>query len=149
MGKKAETIVEILKREKERIEEEERKKEIADKERKNAEASRKERIDKKEKLQEKWAMYRWTIEYITENTDRWEKERKVREKERNDIMQEWDKKTRLEKVKTLKEKWLKKKLKDEKEKENKPQNWSIWREKKIEKEKPRDYNSPAHHVRSC
>ena len=79
-------------------------------------------------------MYRWTIEYITENTDRWEKERKDREKERNDVIQEWDKKTRLEKVKTLKEKWLKKTPKDEKETENKPENWSIWREKKIEKE---------------
>ena len=58
MGKKAEKIAEILEKEKRTIEEEKRMKEMTERTRKNAERNRKERLEKKEKLQEKWALYR-------------------------------------------------------------------------------------------
>ena len=43
-------------------------------------------------------MYRWTVEYIAENTERWDKERIEREKERKEAIQEWDKKSRIQKI---------------------------------------------------
>ena len=153
MKKKTETIIEILNNEKKKIEEEKKKKEMEEKEGKNAEAKRKERIDKKEKLEEKWAMYRWTVEYLAENTDRWEKERKDREKEKNDIIQEWDRKTRLEKVKTLKEKWRKKDQEQEQveTKEIKEKNqtgWTIWREKERENTNSRVEGGPPQQTKA-
>ena len=135
MGKKAEKIAEILEKEKKTIEEEKRKKDIAETARQNAERNRKERLEKKDKLQEKWAMYRWTVEYIAENTDRWETEKKEREKERKETIQEWDKKSRWDKIKTLKEKW-KTQTTDKGEtqkREKKAGIWSIWREKEKDK----------------
>ena len=98
-------------------------------------------------------MYKWTVEYISENTERWENERKEREMERKETIQEWDKKNRLEKIRTLKEKWRNKPTNTEQKKKGKTDTWSIWREKeqpegkekmmkenaqKIQKERDRD-----------
>ena len=77
-------------------------------------------------------MYRWTVEYIAENTERWDKERIEREKERKEAIQEWDKKSRIQKIRTLKEMWNNKtqgKKETQQEKKEKIDKWSIWREK--------------------
>ena len=42
---------------------------------------RKEKLEKARKLQEHYALYRLTTEYIDENKSVWENERKVREQE--------------------------------------------------------------------
>ena len=62
-----------------------------------------------EKVKERWAMMRWVTEFIEENSEKWEKERNIRlEKERKELL-DWEKSSRFEKIKKLKEKWSKEK----------------------------------------
>ena len=115
------------------------------------EREEKERFEKIEKVKERWAMMRWVTEFIEENSERWEKERNIRlEKERKELL-DWEKSSRFEKIKKLKEKWSKekqetmKKTQQNNKKENKtnikikkfvppgqgrPNTWSQWREYK-------------------
>ena len=73
------------------------------------EREKKERFEKIEKVKERWAMMRWVTEFIEENSERWEKERNMGlEKERKELL-DWEKSSRFEKIKKLKEKWSKEK----------------------------------------
>ena len=59
---------------------------------------RKERLRKKSELESKWEMLRWVINFIDNNKDGWEKERKEREKVEMETIRMWEKKTREEKI---------------------------------------------------
>ena len=63
---------------------------------------KKEKIEQERKVEEHWAMFRWTTEYIEKNIKYWEYKRKIREQERQKTLDEWDKKNRIEKIKALK-----------------------------------------------
>ena len=56
------------------------------------EVKRKEKIEKARKLQEHYALYRLTMEFIDENKSKWENERKLREQERREKIENWEKK---------------------------------------------------------
>ena len=134
LKRNTEQIVEILERERKRKQQEKELKERQEKIKETMKEKKRLREKKVKELQEKWAMYRWVNEFITENKQEWEKTRKTREQERNEKIQEWEKKSRLEKVKTLKEKfWKEQNEKKHQEKviespEKKNQEWKLWRE---------------------
>ena len=68
--------------------------------------NRKIRIDKKAKMEEKWEMLRWTIRFIDDNKDRWERERLQREKSMEiETSNTWREKSREEKIETVKNGW--------------------------------------------
>ena len=88
---------------------EEGRKKQEEKERKSIE--RKTRVEKKEKLEEKWEMLRWTISFIEEHKDRWESDRKERENTRGrETTYSWDEKTRDERIECIKEEWSEEKM---------------------------------------
>ena len=117
------------------------------KERVTREQKRKEKLEKAKKLQEHYDLFRLTTEYIDENTPKWDAERKKREQERQELIENWEKKSRFEKIKELKRRRLEATEKNENtedenadciaamaEYENK---WQVWRKttKKKEHEK--------------
>ena len=65
---------------------------------------REEKLLKEVEIREKRLLLRWTTEYIEKNSERWEKEALVREQEQKRKLQEWEKKSRFEKIHFLKEK---------------------------------------------
>ena len=86
-----------------------RKKVVEDTKRKDTEkkrqvAEKETRVERKKKLEEKWAMLRWITSYIDLNTDKWERERKSRQMEDKKIVATWEKLSRLEKIKKIREK---------------------------------------------
>ena len=96
-------------------------------EQKRLEEERKERIRVRNKLEEKWAMVRWLSEYIEVNQESWEVERREREEERNRTLREWEKSARFEKIRKIKEREKSKLEKKEKSRENLAQEDTIWR----------------------
>ena len=78
---------------------------------------RKEKLEKARKLQEHYALYRLTTEYIDENKSVWENERKVREQERKEKIERWEKKNRMEKIRELR-----RIQKEKQEKQTSPEN---------------------------
>jgi hypothetical protein len=68
--------------------------------RKNAE-EKMARIEKKAKLEESWNMLRWVTRYIEENQESWEKEMEDRQELGKEKMKEWEKLSRLEKIKKI------------------------------------------------
>ena len=147
--KKARRIKEILdelreNKEKEKVirEKEIERREQQHREKISREQKRKEKIEKQRQLQERWALLRWTTEFINENSDKWEQEKKIREQEREQVIRDWEKRTRHEKIRLLREKfWEKRSAKNNPEPDSssqktreQEQRWSIWR--KIEKPEP-------------
>ena len=65
-------------------------------------------IENKKKKAERWEMAKWVHQFIKENTNKWEKEKIERLEERRKTLETWEKKSRLEKIATLKEKWRQK-----------------------------------------
>ena len=130
-----EQIVEILQRERTRKLQEKERKDQQEKNKANRKEMKRLREKKVKELQEKWAMYRWVNEFIAENKLDWERTRKIREQERNEKILEWEKKSRLEKIKTLREKFWKKQdekkamEKEKKTPDKKRQECTSWREK--------------------
>ena len=59
---------------------------------------------KQQKLSETWALQRWINQFINENQDKWEKERKRKEDELSEEWRELNKYKRLEKIEKLKQK---------------------------------------------
>ena len=145
-----EQIVEILHRERARKQQEKERKEKEEKIRANRKEQKRLREKKIKELQEKWAMYRWINEYIAENKQEWERTRKIREKERNEKILDWEKKSRHEKIKTLREKFWKrqeeKKLiqTEKKTPEKKQQEHTNWREKTNQDSSPPHSSPPSH-----
>ena len=68
------------------------------------EQERRERKQTKRMLEERWAMARWIVGYIDENTDRWKMEQKVRLENKQQTAEEWKKMERFEKIRLIKEK---------------------------------------------
>ena len=91
------------------------------------------------RLKQKWAMLRWITEFIIENNEEWEEERKERiEKERKKVL-EWEKLTRFEKIKRIREKEAGKvnreeEIEEEEEETDTKQDWRVWRIKELEVE---------------
>ena len=115
---KLETINKILndlQQEKEQLKEdnETRKKKINDewrkkvKEKYRKEEEKKQQIEKQRRIQQHWEMLKWVTNYINENQDNWEQQRKQQQLEIEMELQQWDKLKRLEKIEKLKEKWEK------------------------------------------
>ena len=141
LGDKAKKIKEVLDelrkrreqekaiREREQVRREQYRKDKAIKEQR-----RKEKIELQKRIHERWALMKWTTEYIAENNPRWEKERVQREQEREAVLQAWDKRTRFEKIAYLREKMRKKKLgeldNETKIPEIREKTWNVWRQKK-------------------
>ena len=133
LGKRAELVATLHKQEKERTSMEKiinEKKETA---KRTREQKRKEKIEQERKIEEHWAMFRWTTEYIEKNMKYWEYRRKTREQERQKMLDEWDKKNRIEKIRTLKEKYAVRTTVEKKETENN-KDYENWREQKQNKE---------------
>ena len=55
-------------------------------------------------LENRWEMARWITSYISENEERWTREKFEREKSEKKWISEWAKMTRLEKIRRIKEK---------------------------------------------
>ena len=79
-------------------------------------------------------MARWVHNYITKNAKEWEDEKMRRMEERRKNIEEWERKSRLEKIKTLKEKFKrpeKEIIREDEEMasltENIERNWLEWR----------------------
>ena len=132
LKKTTEQVVEILTREREKKQREQEIREQQEKIKATRLEKKREREKKILQLQEKWAMLRWINEYIGENKVTWEKNRKLREQERKERLDNWEKNSRFEKIKILKDKFWKKQ--QEKNENNDPKiavkstkNWSVWR----------------------
>ena len=105
---------------------------------------REEKLRKEVEIEEKRALLRWTTEYIEKNSERWEKEALVREQEQKRKLQEWEKKSRFEKIHFLKEKLrLERDGNKDSQVKEKPQSpektWNIWREKKPQVEEKKTF----------
>ena len=94
-------------------EREQQKREQQRKERVSREQKRKEKIEKARKLQEHYNLFRLTTEYIEENTPKWDAELKQREQESLNMIENWERKSRKEKIGELKR--LKLETKEKKE----------------------------------
>ena len=98
---------------------------------------KKNRLIRKEGKEKRLEMTKWIHSYIKENSDNWEKEKIKRINKKNEEIANWERKTILEKIKTLKEKFSKKKEKEEKGDEEDSEmvtiidkvetNWVRWR----------------------
>ena len=66
------------------------------------------KVEMKQKKEKRWEMARWVHGYIEENSGRWEKEKLKRLEERRKLLDEWERNSRREKIKILKEKFKKK-----------------------------------------
>ena len=62
----------------------------------------------KRMLEMRWEMAKWITSYINENEEKWGKEKQDREKRNKNWIEKWAKKTRLEKIKEIKERELEK-----------------------------------------
>ena len=133
LGEKAELIATLLEQERERTKIEKKLIEQTEAAKKTREQKRKEKIEQERKIEEHWAMYRWTTEYIEKNMKYWEYKRKIREQERQKKLDEWDKKNRLEKIQTLKRKYVERKTIEGNEPENN-EKYDKWREQKQQEE---------------
>ena len=111
---KLERILEKAKKEemlsKERLDREEKRRKKAleernqrEREKKLKEISKIERKEKQKQLQEKWLTLRWITTLIDENSDEWDSKRKERIETERKETEEWKKKTRLEKIKKIKQ----------------------------------------------
>ena len=144
LGEKAQKIAQILadlrkKRahEKEMEQRERNRRAQYVKEKKAREQLKREQDEKEKALQERWALLNWTTEYIAENSSRWDKESEQRELERKKKIEEWERKSRFEKIAYLKEKMRKKQNGENTEQpKDKVENWNVWRKKEPTKETP-------------
>ena len=92
-------------------------------ERKNRD--RKIRLDRKAKLEEQWEMLRWTVAFIDENKERWERERKEKENCRKmETISTWDLKTREEQKDSMREEWERSEMTDK-------EKWNMYRSLKV------------------
>ena len=80
-----------------------------ERERKLKEILKIEKKEKKKQLQEKWLTLRWITTLIDENSDEWDKNRKERVENERKEKEEWQKQTRLEKIRNIKQNILLKK----------------------------------------
>ena len=71
---------------------------------KRIEEERRERMKLQKKLEENWAMLRWLSGYIENNQEQWERERRERESERENLLKEWEKSLRFEKIWKIRQK---------------------------------------------
>ena len=78
------------------------------------EGEKNKRLEVKKKMEEKWALMRWITEYIEENTRSWEDDRKIRKQEEMMKIEEWERKSRHQKIKLLREREKEKKNQGEK-----------------------------------
>ena len=67
------------------------------------EQENRDRVAKKKMLEERWEMARWISTYISENEERWAKEKKEREQNEKKWREDWAKMTRFEKIREIKE----------------------------------------------
>jgi hypothetical protein len=59
---------------------------------------------KKKMIEERWKMMKWLTKYIDENTDKWAKQKKEKEENEKKWLEDWARMTRLEKIRTIREK---------------------------------------------
>ena len=74
-----------------------------------------------------WGMFRWVTQFLNENQEKWEQERKEREEKIKEEIKEWEKAKRFEKIERIKRLWrnvkqMGEKQKLEKDKENQHDN---------------------------
>ena len=74
LQKRSQEIVDILKREKEKIEKEKKKDKIDATMNKNKIKDKIKKIEKEQKLKEKWDICEWVANYIEKNLEDWEKD---------------------------------------------------------------------------
>ena len=65
------------------------------------ETTKKEKLKKEEMIKRRWEMLEWLTNFLEENQEKWEKEKKVREEENRIELEKWEKAKRLEKLKSL------------------------------------------------
>ena len=68
-----------------------------------------EKIDRqhrKKLMEEKWQMMKWMTQYIEQNTERWRKEEKIRRIAREEKISAWNRSSRMEKIRKIKEKMV-------------------------------------------
>ena len=84
-------------------------------------------------------MLRWVTQFIKENQDSWEDERKEKEKIANEKLEQWKKMKRFEKINHLKKRWENKEKENNKNNTsntnninnmNTDENWKVWRKKR-------------------
>ena len=103
MRKEEELELERKRMVKEKMKEMYERKKIRDLERIKAQEERKQKIEMKKKQEKKWEMARWLHKYIEENSKDWEREKLKRMEDRRKKIEEWEKHSRFEKIRILKE----------------------------------------------
>lgn len=76
------------------------------------------------KLGKRWGILKWVVNFLDENSERWDKEKLEKMKAAKDILEDWNKKTRQLKIRELKLK-----RKETKHTENTMQvaeGWKVW-----------------------
>ena len=76
------------------------------------------------KLGKRWGILKWVVNFLDENSERWDKEKLEKMKAAKDILEDWNKKTRQLKIRELKLK-----RKETKHPENTMQvaeGWKVW-----------------------
>ena len=112
---KIEEILEKIKLEEEKrkeariVEEKRREKLIKEKKLKQEkmrrqEQEKRERLRVKTLLESRWEMARWITNYISENEETWRKEKLEREKNHQNWLMSWAKKSRFDKIREIREK---------------------------------------------
>ena len=61
--------------------------------------------EKKEKREKHWEMAKWLYKYVEENNFKWEREKLRRMEERRQLLEDWDRNSRLRKIEILKKKF--------------------------------------------
>ena len=87
--------------------------------------------NKKKKLGEIWAMYRWITEYLSECTKEWELELDNYNKIENNKIQEWNRLNRGEKISTLKAEMSQDSAVPENVDQVNTTSWKIWKSKLV------------------
>ena len=129
----------IEKERKERTEQIKKEKEKRKAEKLRKESLKKERIEKAKVLGKRWEMLRWLTNFLKENKEKWEVEKKEREEENRKILDDWERAKRFEKIRKLKERWDRKDHEKDKplpaENPCQKETWEVWRKKPLP-EKP-------------
>jgi hypothetical protein len=100
------------------------------------ESERLERREKKKQLERKWEMLRWVTDFLKENGERWRDEGNEREEEAKKKLADWERRSRLEKIEILKEKYklkpgipiIDRQTEGQRERaRRRGENWKMWR----------------------
>ena len=71
---------------------------------KEEETKKTEKIERKKRRQKHWDMMKWVVQFIDDNKERWDemRRRKKEDRKQQELLEDWNKKTKEEKIEQLK-----------------------------------------------